>query len=111
MAIGEKLDEYMSWNGLTQKDLAKKSGISRSMISGYVVGSRTPTIAALEKIAKALDISVWALLNDEPMAVKPADLTGDELRMVGEYRLLTGEERKMVDFTLETLNRRKRIEK
>ena len=51
--------------GLTQKELAKKSGIALSSLRRYEADLRQPTIRILEKIAKALNITLAMLLGIE----------------------------------------------
>lgn len=107
MTVGKKLQELMDWSGKQQVALAKETGISQSMISEYVRDVREPPLPQLRKIAAALDVTLWALLNGAPMVVKSIDLTEAEQQMVSEYRTLTREEREMVDSMLRTLNGKK----
>ena len=44
--------------GLTQKELSKKTGISQADISRLENGSRNPSIALLQRIADALNLSL-----------------------------------------------------
>lgn len=54
-----KVKEYREQMGITQEDLAKKAGISRTIISGLESGSITvTTTATLIKIADALGKTV-----------------------------------------------------
>ncbi|MDB2160464.1 helix-turn-helix transcriptional regulator [Clostridium butyricum] len=57
--------------GLTQKELAEKSGITRESIGNYERGDRTPPTDVLIKIAAALEININDLLystNEEKLA-------------------------------------------
>ena len=107
MTIGQKLDEVMSWKGVQQKPLANATGISQSMISEYVRDVREPSLEALRKLAAALDVSPWVLMNGDPLPVTIYDITEDESLMLAQYRSLDAEERETVDHVLRTLNRRK----
>lgn len=107
VTVEEKLQEYLIWSGVQQKDLARLSGISKSSISGYVRGERKMTVEALQKIAAALDVSVWTFLNGDPLMVKPIDVTAEECKLLSEYRMLNGEERKLINHTLDMLNSKK----
>lgn len=49
--------------GLTQKELAKKSGVSGSYISFLETGKRLPTIYILVVIAKTLDVKINELVD------------------------------------------------
>jgi transcriptional regulator with XRE-family HTH domain len=51
-------------SGLTQREVAKKTKISRSYLGQLETGEQTnPTLATLRGLAKALKVSVWELLN------------------------------------------------
>lgn len=104
MNVGEKLQEIMDWKGLSQQDVAALSGISRTMVSQYVRGISEPTLEALRKIAAALDITVWMLLNNEPMAVKNIDLTESERQLISRYRMLSGKARGCIEVTIKTFS-------
>ena len=49
--------------GLTQEDLAFKIGVSRAYIGYIEQGSNIPSLDTLEKLAKALDVSITALVG------------------------------------------------
>ena len=50
---------------LNQSQFAERLGISQAAISQFEEGKRVPSIETLDKIAKALNISVVSLLSDE----------------------------------------------
>lgn len=58
--------------GMTQKDLAKASGLSVPQIARYETGTSKPRMTALVKLAKALAVEVDALVDaeDEPETVE-----------------------------------------
>ena len=51
--------------GLSQIDLAKAAGVSRSTISMYEIGAREPDFNALNKIADCLGVSVSELIDNK----------------------------------------------
>lgn len=61
--FNKNLKLIMFEKGLSQAELGKKMGIGQSRISKWITGYETPTIKNLEKIAKALDISVSELMD------------------------------------------------
>lgn len=61
--VADRLSALLKQKGLSQKDLADKTGITPAAISRYANGERAPRAIMLAKIAKALD-------------VEPVDLTG-----------------------------------
>lgn len=82
----ENIKEIRRRKGLTQTQLANLIGVQRAVISKYESGMIEPPIKTLQKIANALGISTYALLDvEEPQ--KPnhfwtADLE-DALRRIG----------------------------
>lgn len=75
MTVGEKIQELLDWGGKNQKELAELSGVSQSAISDYIRNIRIPSIEAAQKIADALDVSLWVLLNGEALPVTTLDMT------------------------------------
>jgi len=108
MTVGEKIQELLDWGGKNQKELAELSGVSQSAISDYIRNIRIPSIEAAQKIADALDVSLWVLLNGEAHPVTTLDMTEKERRLIGEYRRLTGSEREAVDHVIQVYNERKK---
>lgn len=53
------IKEMLAKKGLTQKEIAKKMGVTQANISGII--SR-PSFPTLERIAAALDVEPWQLL-------------------------------------------------
>lgn len=107
MTVSEKIQEVMDWSGFNQKKLSDLSGIPQSTLSGYLNAGDKITVDVLRKIADALNVSLWTLLNGEPLAVRPMDLTEQERRVVGEYRLLSGEEQDFIDHAFRVFNQKK----
>ena len=108
MTVGEKIQELLDWGGKNQKELAELSGVSQSAISDYIRNIRIPSIEAAQKIADALDVSLWVLLNGEALPVTALDMTEKERRLIGEYRRPTGSEQEAVDHVIQVYNERKK---
>lgn len=51
--------------GKTQKDVAKSAGISQAHISELELNVKSPTLATIEKLMNALDVSLYELLTVE----------------------------------------------
>lgn len=64
MRVNDKIREARKKAGITQKQLAKKLGVSSAMIAQYETGKRNPKMQTLEKIANALEIPVSDLYGD-----------------------------------------------
>jgi transcriptional regulator with XRE-family HTH domain len=55
--VGRNLKLLRTAKGLTQEELAVKSGFSQQFLSGIERGKRNPTIVTLYEIAQALGVS------------------------------------------------------
>lgn len=54
---------FRAKKGITQEKLAHLAGLDRSFISMLERGKRVPSIATVQKIAKALDVKAWEILK------------------------------------------------
>lgn len=63
MTVGLKIKALRDEQGLTQVDLAKKSGISRASIQAYEKDDASITFSVIEKLAKALNVDVSYFLS------------------------------------------------
>ncbi|MGO9014845.1 MAG: helix-turn-helix domain-containing protein [Dissulfurispiraceae bacterium] len=61
--LARNVREYREKLGFSQEELAEVSGLHRTYISGIERGVRNPTISVVAVLAKALNISVSALLS------------------------------------------------
>ena len=61
--IGEKIKEARTKKGLTQEDLAEKSGLHSTYIGGVERGERNLTVLSLDKISKGLDLDIRDLFE------------------------------------------------
>lgn len=62
--LGKKIKDILYIKKMTQTDLAKKTKIHRQVLVNWISGTRKPKMENIQKIAKALNISVEDLLDD-----------------------------------------------
>lgn len=65
MQIGERVRSYRSERGYTLQELAERAELSPSYLSEIEKGRKKPSLKALEKISRALDVSSKALSQGE----------------------------------------------
>lgn len=65
MNIGENLKIIRKVKGLTQDKLSELTKISITSIQRYESGKRQPTVESVNKIAAALEVSVFELLDNK----------------------------------------------
>ncbi|HLX10855.1 MAG TPA: helix-turn-helix transcriptional regulator [Thermoanaerobaculia bacterium] len=53
-SLGEMIKFLRNRRGWMQKELAKRAGLTKGMVSGYETGKKTPTLQSLTRIAEAL---------------------------------------------------------
>jgi transcriptional regulator with XRE-family HTH domain len=56
--LGGRLKRLREDRGVTQQQLAKKSGLSHGYIARLEIGMHNPSLSTLAKLAKALKVSV-----------------------------------------------------
>jgi transcriptional regulator with XRE-family HTH domain len=76
-SFGEKLKEVREAAGLTQAQLAERSGIPLGTIREYEQNKREPLVSKAGKLARALGQTIEALLpNDAGATGEPAPKKG-----------------------------------
>lgn len=61
--VGVNIRKFRNERGLSQEELAFECGLHRTYISGVERGIRNPTVVVLERIAMALEVPTWRLLE------------------------------------------------
>lgn len=62
-AFGDNLAEMLFERGMTQQELANRTGLAKSTISDYIHKVKLPGIRAIVNIAYALDMDVNELVD------------------------------------------------
>lgn len=80
MTLGEKIRFRRTELGMTMEDLGNAIGVQRSAINKYEKGTISDLkLSTIESLSKALDVSVFYLLNDDP-----ADANTVESQIISE---------------------------
>ncbi len=61
--VGKRIKDLRNKLGISQEELGFRSGVHRTYIASLEVGKRNISIATLEKIVKALDVSLSDFFN------------------------------------------------
>jgi len=104
--FGARLVELRKAAGYTQTELANELGVTRRMIAYYEGETEYPPSTLLAGLAKALGVSIEALLGTEPMrktarAAKPA--TSRLQRKLAQIEKLEPSEKRQILQVLDTL--------
>ena len=63
--VGKKIKQYLTDNGIKQKFLAQKAGLSDAVISAICQGERKIDVIEYHKICKALNVSMDLFVEDD----------------------------------------------
>ena len=96
MTVGDKIRELLDWSGMSQGELACRTGVPQTTISSYVTGRVSIPVDTVYKIAEALDVSPWTVINCTPLPATALDLTDAEAELVSDMRYLTQHQREIV---------------
>lgn len=72
--IGSKIIQLRKKNNLSQTELAKLIGASRTMVGNYERNANAPSIEMIAKIAKVLNVSTDYLIGDGQLAQYDKDV-------------------------------------
>ena len=61
--LGQNIRKIRLAKEMTQGDLCHKLDVDRAYMSNIENGNKNPTLATIEKIAKALDVSIKELIR------------------------------------------------
>ncbi len=82
--------------GLTQAELAKKVGITRSALGNYESGTREPDFETLEAFADFFNVDLDVLFSRQPLL---SGLSAEEQQLIWNYRD-SSEEIRLAAFTM-----------
>ena len=83
--IGRLIREERKKKGLTQAVVAKNAGIAVNSLRLYEAGKRCPNLDQLKKIAKALDVDAFSLMDFDTAS----DALSDMINTPAKQLLLT----------------------
>ena len=115
MTIGSRIKELREAANLTQDELAKKVGVTKSAIGNYEQNISSPKESVLYNLIDALDCDANYIFQDGlNIKSKEFKLTPHEQEHLKKYRSLNNDGKEIVDIILEReyqfLEYRKKIE-
>lgn len=83
LLLPERIRQLREQNGLTQSDLARKVGLTRSSINGWEMGLSTPSTANVVELAKIFHTTTDFLLGlTEQEAIVLSGLSASEKKVL-----------------------------
>jgi transcriptional regulator with XRE-family HTH domain len=104
--IGTRISARRRQRSLTQDDLAREIGVSRSAVAQWETGRTGQITGNLSRIAAALDVGVEYLVHGDEKRAAAEVRQGDELALLRLYRECDPEDRQMLLRTARRLARR-----
>jgi transcriptional regulator with XRE-family HTH domain len=103
MSWKEKVFDLMKKKDLTQKELAKLSGIPESSISRYLRSEQRPRLDIVVNIAKALNVETTYLLDEKDKSETAYNAISTAVARYGN-ELTPEEKNRLIALILGTLN-------
>lgn len=83
--VADKIKTLRETNGMTQNDIAKRLGITRSSVNAWEMGISVPSTMYIVELAKLFAVSTDYLLGLDHRAVLDiSDLDGESARILTE---------------------------
>ena len=57
--LADQLRAAIAESGLTRAEIARRTGLSYSIVHAFVAGPRDITVGTVERLCRALDMNVW----------------------------------------------------
>jgi transcriptional regulator with XRE-family HTH domain len=80
MVLGDRLRKLREQKKLSQRDIVRRTGVSRSTLSKVENGQSVPGVETLEKIALALEVPIYRLFYKGKVPRKFPNLSSRETR-------------------------------
>ena len=84
MDVGERLQSIRKLKGLSQRELAKRAGVTNSTISLIESGQMNPSVGALKRILDGIPMGLAEFFAIEPDRPRKAFYRADELTEIGK---------------------------
>ena len=96
MYRGDNIYREREKQGMSAEALSLKAGLSKAMISLYERNANVPSIEKLEAIARALNVPIFKLLDEDVTPYQPYTLKKEEQDLLHYYRLVDTSEKAMI---------------
>ncbi len=101
-----KITKLLKEKGLTQTDLAKKVGITQASLSKILSGQNSTKVITVQKLAKALDVPVSCLIDDEQITSKNSnnpENNNSVYELIKDFRRCMEDQIKVINLKIDSL--------
>ena len=96
MEIAENIKKLRQMSGMSQEQLAKRIGKSRSAVSQYESGEIIPRMGVIEDIADVFNVRKSVIIGESSVPFMFSDMSDDERELVKFYRIMSPEYKSMM---------------
>lgn len=100
MDLHERLQQMLDNYGWSLYKLSKECGLAESTLSNIMSNRTNPSLATLEAICKAFDITLSQFFADETLT----ELTEEQKELFSKWVSLTPRQKAAVEFVIETFH-------
>ncbi|MDO4179608.1 MAG: helix-turn-helix transcriptional regulator [Phascolarctobacterium sp.] len=97
-----RISDYLALRNISRNDLARLAGISTGALREIMQGKNVPTVATVEKLCKALNISVSQFFDTDDAF---HDLTEDQVKLLDLWTSFSEEQREHARIYLDGLSK------
>ncbi len=98
MNVANRLKTIMQEKHISANSLAKKSSVSQTMISGILRGNKNPTVATLELICSAMNITLADFFTPQ----NEDSLTLEQKEILSKIKNLSSDKLKALNSVIDT---------
>jgi transcriptional regulator with XRE-family HTH domain len=97
--LGERITQLRKQKGLSQQELARQIGVSRTIVGNYERNTNTPSIEVLSKIAKTFDVTIDFLIGEG----NTANYSKDIIKRIEDIQNLDSETQSHLYFLIDNI--------
>lgn len=87
-SIGQKIEELLEEQNMSQRELSKKVGITEATMSRYINGLRVPKADILSKIANALNVTTDYLFGQSVVPKEDQEIVRKAIKSARQKKYL-----------------------
>jgi|SRR6218665_3859519 len=99
--IGDRITQLRKQLKISQEELAKQAGVSRTMMGNYERNDNTPSVEVLLKLAKAFGVSVDFLIGESEFS----SLDKENIKRLEDIENLPSQDKEHILFAIDQMIR------
>ena len=99
--IGDRITQLRKQQKISQEDLAKQAGVSRTMMGNYERNDNTPSVEVLLKLAKAFGVTVDYLIGESELS----SMDKENIKRLKDIENLAPQDKEYILYAIDNLIR------